>query len=237
MSPNSLAPLLSRRPVTLYARYMKRPIDFCAALLMLLLLSPLLLLIALLLICAQGGNPIFVQHRIGRHCQPFNIIKFRTMTYERGADGELLPDEQRTTWVGKVLRASSLDELPELLNVLKGDMSFIGPRPWIPEKMVVFTRDTQMHRMSVRPGISGLAQILGRNHLSYRQRVSYDLRYIRNLSLSLDFRILFYTFYKVALHEGIYEHPNALGKPAHPLNPKDPDTRGKRANKPQPSHE
>ncbi len=219
--------------MTFYARFVKRPLDFFAALLALLILLPLLLLIALLLILGQGGNPFFLQTRIGRHCRPFRIIKFRTMTNERGDDGELLSDEERTTWIGKALRASSLDELPELINVLKGDMSFIGPRPWIPEKMEPFSRATSMNRMKVRPGISGLAQILGRNHLTYRQRVSYDLRYRRNLSAWLDFRILFYTFYKVALREGLYERPDALGKPAHPAAPKDPYTRGMRANKPQ----
>ncbi len=233
MKPNSLAPLFSRRPTTLYARFLKRPVDVCSALLLLIFLFPLLLLIALLLILVQGGNPIFVQQRIGRHCRPFNIIKFRTMSYARGEDGKLLPDEARTTWVGKVLRASSLDELPELLNVLKGDMSFIGPRPWMPEKLVPFTQATRMKRMSVRPGISGLAQILGRNHLSYRQRVCYDLRYIRNLNAWLDFRILFYTVYKVAMREGLYESPGALGKPACPASPKDSQTVGKRANKPE----
>ncbi len=233
MNSHSLAPLFGRKKTTFYARFVKRPLDFCAALIALIVLLPLLLLIAVLLIIVQGGNPFFLQTRLGRNCKPFRIIKFCTMSNERGADGELLPDEERTSWLGKMLRAASLDELPELLNVLKGDMSFIGPRPWIPEQMATFTSSTQKHRMRVRPGISGLAQILGRNDLTFRQRVSFDLRYNRNINAWLDFRILFYTIYKVALREGIYQHPNALGKAPHPTAPKDPATRGQRGNKPR----
>ncbi len=233
MISDSLTPLLSRRPTTVYARFLKRPVDMCAALLLLILLSPLLLLITLLLFLLQGGNPIFTQERIGQHCRPFRIIKFRTMSNTRGKHGELLADEERTTWFGGILRSTSLDELPELINVLKGDMSFIGPRPWIPEQMNTFSSSSQAHRMHVRPGISGLAQILGRNSLTFRQRVCYDLRYIRNLTLWLDVRILFYTFYKIALREGIYQHPDALGKPNCTATPKDSSSRGLRANKPQ----
>ncbi len=226
-----LTNIYRRRPRTSYARYFKRVLDFCLALLGLIAISPLLLLIILLLLLAQGGNPFFVQRRIGYHLFPFNVIKFRTMTDERGRDGELLPDEQRTTWVGKLLRATSLDELPELINVLRGDMSFIGPRPWVPEQMDTFRLPVRAHRMLVRPGISGLAQILGRNDLTFRQRVCCDLTYIRNLGLWLDTKILCYTFYKVIKREGIQQRPNALGK-RRPNAPKDSHTRGLRGNKP-----
>lgn len=232
MNPDPLINIYRRRPRTAYARYYKRMADFALALIGLIILLPLLLLIALMLILVQGGNPFFVQRRIGYHLFPFNVIKFRTMTYERGEDGELLDDELRTTWLGKLLRATSLDELPEIFNVLRGDMSFIGPRPWVPEQMDTFNLSTRAHRMLVRPGISGLAQILGRNDLTFRQRVCYDLRYIRHLSLWADVRILFYTFYKVLLREGIYQRPNALRKPSRPLAPKDPQTKGQRGNMP-----
>ena len=181
------------------------------------------------LLCATP--PIFRQKRVGFRCRPFYIYKFQTMTQERGADGELLPDEARTTWFGRFLRSTSLDELPELLNILKGDMSLIGPRPWIPEQMNTFPQRTQQERMSVRPGLSGFAQILGRNNISIRQRVCLDLRYIRHQSLRLDLLIFFLTIYKVLKREGIY----ASADSRYPLGaaPKDPTTRGQRANRPQ----
>lgn len=219
-------------PRTFYKRIGKRIIDFVSALLMLLVLSPLLLLILVALLLFQGGNPFFLQERVGRKCRPFHIIKFRTMRNTCGADGKLLPDEERTTLVGKFLRASSLDELPELLNVLKGDMSFIGPRPWIPEQMATFDTSTRRLRMRIRPGISGLAQVHGRNNLTFRQRVAFDLRYSRQLSMWLDIRILFRTFWKVALSEGIAQRVDALG-PVPSTNPKDPETKGLRGNKPR----
>ena len=148
------------------------------------------------------------------------------MNDRTGADGQLLPDSERTTSFGSLLRCTSLDERPELVNVLVGDMSFIGPRPWIPEQMDTFTPSTRRKRMTLRPGITGLAQIHGRNNLTFRQRVCYDLRYKRSLSLKEDLKILFYTFYKVIKREGIEQHPHALA-------PKDPQTRGLRGNRPQ----
>lgn len=215
-----------------YRRAGKRIIDFTAALLMLLVLSPILLLILIAILIFQGGNPFFLQERIGTKCRPFRIIKFCTMRNTRGADGKLLPDEARTTLVGKFLRASSLDELPELINVLIGDMSFIGPRPWIPEQMATFDSTTQRLRMRIRPGISGLAQVYGRNNLTFRQRVAFDLRYSRKLSMWLDIRILFRTFWKVALSEGIAQRVDALG-PVPTARPKDPETKGLRGNSPR----
>ncbi len=191
-----------------------------------------MLLITLLLVAVQGGSPFFVQQRIGRGCRRFHIIKFRTMTHDCGEKGELLPDEARTTWLGRLLRATSLDELPELINVLKGDMSFIGPRPWVPEQMNTFRPLTQQRRMRVRPGMSGLAQIRGRNDLTFRQRVCYDLYYIRHLTLLMDVQVLLYTFYKVVLREGIEQHPDALKKTSPQLAPKDPMTKGRRGNSP-----
>lgn len=217
---------------TFYRRAGKRVCDFCFAALLLLLISPLLLCIIILLLVFQGGNPFFLQERVGRGCRNFNIIKFRTMTMERDEAGNLLPDEERTTWVGKFLRASSLDELPELLNVLTGDMSFIGPRPWIPEQMATFDLATRRYRMRIRPGISGLAQVHGRNNLTFRQRVAYDLRYARKLSVWLDMQILFLTFWKVAVSEGITQRADALS-PSPVTTPRDPETKGLRGNKPR----
>ena len=147
------------RHQTLYPRFFKRLLDIAGALVLLSLLAPFLLLLALIIAVNSRGCPIFTQWRIGRGCVPFRIIKFKTMNDRTGADGQLLPDSERTTSFGSLLRCTSLDELPELVNVLVGDMSFIGPRPWIPEQMDTFTPSTRRKRMTLRPGITGLAQI------------------------------------------------------------------------------
>lgn len=231
--PGGGSPLHLAPPGRVWPRLLKRPADVAFSLLALLCLLPLLLLIALALILLQGGSPIFAQRRVGRGLKPFSIIKFRTMNDKRAPDGSLLPDEERVTWIGGLLRASSLDELPELLNVLRGDMSLIGPRPWIPAQMASFAPHTQLRRMALRPGVTGLAQIQGRNNLTFRQRVAFDLRYARHLSFALDASILFYTVWKVVKREGIYQRPDALGKPARPVAPKDPQSKGLRGNKPR----
>lgn len=194
----------------LYARYIKRPLEFTAALLMLILLTPLLLFICALLHLLPGGRVIFRQRRTGYRCREFDIIKFRTMTDERDERGELLPDSERTPRLGHLLRSTSLDELPELLSVLKGDMALIGPRPWIPEKLEIFPERTRQRRLAIRPGISGLAQVLGRNELNYRQRVCYDLIYQRHLSFRTDCWILYRTVCKVFKRDGIVEKPGML---------------------------
>ena len=212
-------------PKTWYDRGPKRALDFLLALVLLVVLSPLLVGIALLLLC-RGSNPLFRQPRVGLGCRLFHIYKFRTMTQAVDANGELLPDEARTTWIGRLLRATSLDELPELFNILRGDMSFIGPRPWVPEQMRTFCEPTRRLRQSMRPGLSGLAQICGRNNLTFRQRVCLDLRYIRRHTPWLDLGIFLATFYKVIKREGIYQRPDPT---AHA--PKDPATRGLRANR------
>lgn len=219
-----------------YRRWGKRTIDLGLSTILFIIILPILLLITLCILL-QGCPPIFLQKRIGRHCKPFNIIKFKTMRDTRGEDGQLLPDEQRTTLIGKLLRSTSLDELPEILNVIMGDMSLIGPRPWVPEQMETFPEHTQQRRMAIRPGITGLAQILGRNNLTFRQRVSYDLRYQRNLTPRMDSLILLYTLYKVIRRQGIAQRPDALiHKNAAPyiIPPKDPATIALRGNKPHP---
>ena len=148
----------------------------------------------------------------------------------RDKEGNLLPDEERTTVLGSLLRSTSLDELPELINVLLGDMSFIGPRPWIPDQMAIFTPSTRKKRMSLRPGITGLAQIRGRNNLTFRQRVCYDLSYQRHLTFRYDLNILFYTFLKVVEREGIQQRPDALSTPTRVLKPRDLMTYGLKEN-------
>ena len=210
-----------------YDRGFKRALDFLLALVLVALLLPLMLLITLLLLVCRTSRPVFRQQRVGYLCRTFYIYKFRTMTDARNPEtGELLPDEARTTWIGRLLRATSLDELPELFNILLGDMSFIGPRPWVPEQMATFAEHTRRLRQSMRPGLSGLAQICGRNNLTFRQRVCLDLRYIRRHTPWLDLGIFFATFYKVIMREGIYQRPDPT---AHA--PKDPATRGLRANR------
>lgn len=219
-----------------YRRWLKRSIDLSLSLIALICLIPLLLIITLLLLIFQKGNPIFLQKRIGRHCRPFYIIKFKTMRDTRDESGELLPDEERTTRIGQILRSTSLDELPEIINVVLGHMSIIGPRPWVPEQMGIFDEHTRQRRMAIRPGITGLAQILGRNNLTFRQRVSYDLRYQRNLTPRMDGLILLYTFYKVLRREGITQRADALApKRVRANRPKDPATVGMRGNRRTPT--
>jgi lipopolysaccharide/colanic/teichoic acid biosynthesis glycosyltransferase len=181
---------------------MKRFFDFiCAALGLLLLAIPFLLLVWR--VRRELGSPVFFcQMRPGLHGRPFRMIKFRTMTDARGSDGRLLPDADRLTAFGRFLRASSLDELPELWNVLKGDMSLVGPRPLLVEYLPLYSR-VQARRHDVRPGITGWAQVNGRNALSWDRKLELDVWYVDNRSLWLDLRILWLTLRKVLAREGI----------------------------------
>lgn len=231
-TPQHLPHQHKRKHITFYARYIKRPLDFIVAGTSLIFIIPFLILpIYIILRIKTGASPFFRQTRIGQHRKPFQIIKFKTMTDERDSDGNLLPDEQRTTKLGAFLRSTSLDEFPELINVLKGDMSFVGPRPWIPEQMSNFAPSTQERRMMMRPGITGLAQIQGRNNLTFRQRVCFDLDYILHASLFSDVCILFRTFYKVFKREGIEQCQNALVSAQRCILPKDTETRGLKGNR------
>ena len=180
----------------------KRVFDLVLSSFALLLLSPLLVLLVLLVRWRLGSPVLFKQVRPGLHGHPFTIYKFRSMTGERGADGELLPDEVRLTPFGKFLRSSSLDELPELFNVLKGDMSLVGPRPLV---MVYLERysSEQARRHDVLPGITGLAQVSGRNAISWQERFAFDVWYVDNMSLWLDLKILWRTVLKVLKRDGI----------------------------------
>lgn len=186
----------------MYIKVWKRVLDFSAALFGLLLLSPVLAVLILLGAIIMGGNPFFVQLRPGKDEKLFYMIKFRSMTCAKDAAGNLLPDDQRLTPYGKFLRSSSLDELPELLNILKGDLSFVGPRPQLVRDMVFMT-DDQRRRHSVPQGLTGLAQISGRNNMSWEQKMDFDLRYIDNITFREDFRILVQTVGKVFTQDGV----------------------------------
>ncbi len=181
---------------------MKRLLDFTAALLGLIALAlPLLILIAL--IRRKLGSPVFfTQVRPGMHGKPFKMVKFRSMTSERGTDGELLPDAERLTPFGRFLRSTSLDELPELWNVLKGDMSLVGPRPLLMEYLPLYSPE-QARRHEVRPGITGWAQVNGRNAISWEDKFKLDVWYVDHCSLWLDIKILWLTVKKVLVREGI----------------------------------
>ena len=189
----------------MYQKYLKRPFDFCAAAGALIVLSPLLLVLTVIGAIAMGGNPFFTQLRPGKKSpngqeKIFRLIKFRSMSNRKGPDGKLLPDAQRLNRYGKLLRASSLDELPELFNILKGDMSLVGPRPQLVRDMVFMTQE-QRRRHDVRPGLTGLAQINGRNCISWEDKFRYDLTYIDSgITFRGDIRILLQTVGKVLKH-------------------------------------
>lgn len=186
----------------MYARFLKRPLDFLCALAAIVCLSPLLLVLTVLGAIKMKGNPFFTQLRPGKNEKIFKLIKFRSMTCEKDADGNLLPDEKRLTKYGKLLRSTSLDELPELFNILKGDMSVIGPRPLVPQYLPYYTEE-EKHRHDVRPGLSGLAQINGRNTLNWEDRFAYDLKYVKNISFMLDVSIVLKTLLKVVKRSDI----------------------------------
>ena len=186
----------------MYARFWKRVLDLLISAAALLLLSPLLLVLSCVGAVAMGGSPFFLQTRPGLREKPFRLIKLRTMSNARDGEGRLLPDGQRLNRYGRFLRSSSLDELPELLNILKGDMSLVGPRPLLMEYLPLYS-EAQRHRHDLRPGLTGLAQVNGRNAQSWEERFAWDLRYVRGVSLRLDLRILLKTVGAVLRREGI----------------------------------
>lgn len=181
---------------------MKRLFDIVCAVAALVLLSPLIVGTALAVRLFIGSPVLFRQVRPGLNGAPFQMLKFRTMTDARGPDGTLLPDADRLTSVGRALRASSLDELPELVNILRGEMSFVGPRPLLMQYLPLYTPE-QARRHEVPPGLTGWAQISGRNALSWEQKFSYDIWYVDNRSFGLDMKIILLTFWKVMRREGI----------------------------------
>jgi len=186
----------------------KRIFDFSASLLALVLLSPVLALIALLVRVKLGAPVLFCQQRPGLHGKPFTIYKFRTMTGARDAQGDSLSDAERLTRLGRFLRSTSLDELPELFNVLKGEMSLVGPRPLLMQYLDRYTPE-QMRRHEVKPGITGWAQVNGRNVLTWEQKFALDVWYVDNLSLRLDLKIIGLTLWKILKREGISQPGHA----------------------------
>ena len=186
----------------MYPKWIKPILDFLFSLALVVVLSPFFFLIGLALIISLGGNPFFLQKRPGRNAEIFTIIKFRTMKNKRDKNGDLLPDKDRLSTFGLVLRRLSLDELPQLLNVLKGDMSFVGPRPLLPEYLPLYN-DFQRQRHMVKPGITGYAQVNGRNAISWEKKFELDVYYAKNLNFTLDLSILLKTVKKVILREGI----------------------------------
>ena len=184
------------------AQMAKRLFDICVSGLALLILSPILVMLAVSILLFVGWPVIFAQRRPGLAGRPFTILKFRTMTSQRAENGELLSDSQRLTRMGKMLRATSLDELPTLVNVVLGDMSLVGPRPLLMEYLPLYSKE-QARRHDVRPGITGWAQVKGRNALSWEEKFELDVWYVDNRSFWLDLRILWLTLAKVAKREGI----------------------------------
>lgn len=185
----------------MYRRFVKRGLDFLTALATLLVLSPVLLVLAVLVRCKLGTPVLFRQERPGLDGRIFTLCKFRTMTDKKDAQGNLLPDSERLTKFGRLLRAASLDELPELLNILKGDMSLIGPRPLLVSYLPYYTEEEKL-RHTVRPGLTGLAQVSGRNFIDWDRRLEKDVEYVKNLSFAMDMKVLWLTVKTVLGHSG-----------------------------------
>ena len=188
----------------MYAKYLKRVIDFSLSLIALVVLSPLLLVLIVLGTVFMKGNPFFVQKRPGKNERIISLLKFRTMTNEKDEEGKLLPDEIRLVSYGKFLRSTSLDELPSLINILIGDLSIIGPRPLLVEYLPWYT-ETEKHRHDVRPGLTGWAQVNGRNNVSWDRRFELDVEYVNNISFRFDLKIFLMTIQKVIKRSDIAE--------------------------------
>ena len=196
----------------MYKSFFKRVIDFVAALIGLLLLSPILLIITIVLYIQNNGKPFFLQERPGKNKKAFNIIKFKSMTDTKDDDGNLLPDNKRITKVGSFVRKTSIDEIPQLINVLKGDMSLVGPRPLL-FKYIHLYNNEQLRRHDVKPGITGWAQVNGRNSISWTDKFKLDIYYVDNISLILDLKILVMTMLKVIKKEGVNQSDEMPMKP------------------------
>lgn len=196
------------KPKGFYERYIKRLQAIVLSLIAIIILSPILLITYLLVRVKFGKPAIFIQKRVGKDGKVFDLYKFRTMTNQRDEDGKLLPDDQRLTSFGKKLRSTSLDELPELFNVLKGDMALIGPRPLLVKYLPLYN-DEQARRHEVRPGLTGYAQVNGRNTITWEDRLKLDVEYVDNVTFLNDWKIIFKTIKTVFKREGISEKGSA----------------------------
>lgn len=195
----------------MYKSLIKPTLDFLTAFIGLILLSPVFILVTLLLAIANKGKPFFIQKRPGKNENIFKIVKFKTMNDATDGEGKLLPDEKRLTPIGKFVRKTSLDEIPQLLNVIQGDMSFVGPRPLLPEYLPLYNKE-QRQRHQVKPGITGWAQVNGRNALSWQGKFEKDVEYVSKQSFIFDLKILFLTLKKVIKSEGINQGGQATAE-------------------------
>lgn len=196
------------QPQGIYARYIKRGLDFILSLIAIIVLSPLLLLLTIVGAIAMGGNPFFVQERPGKDEKIFKLIKFRTMTNKKDKDGNLLPDDQRLTSYGRFIRKTSIDELPELFNILAGDLGICGPRPLLVAYLPRYN-DYQRHRHDVRPGLTGYAQVHGRNAISWEEKFDMDVWYVNHVTFWGDVKIILQTVLTVLKREGISSETSA----------------------------
>lgn len=200
--------VFQKRACGIYEKYIKRFLDFTLSLSALILLSPILLVFMVIGTIKMKGNPFFYQQRPGKNEKIFKLIKFRTMTNKKDKQGKLLPDEQRLTSYGRFLRSTSIDELPELINILKGDMSIIGPRPLLVKYLPLYN-EYQKHRHDVRPGLTGYAQVNGRNTVSWEEKFDMDVKYVQHITFVEDVKILLNTIFKVLKRDGISSEASA----------------------------
>lgn len=194
----------------MYKFFGKRVLDIAISLWTLIIVSPLLAVISIILLVHTRKSPFFLQTRVGYRGKLFRVFKFKTLTDARDSEGLLLPDDLRSFPLGTFLRRYSLDELPQLVNIIKGDMSIVGPRPWIPEQLDVFPGRCRMARCSVRPGLTGMAQVYGRNGIPFYRRLCYDIVYARNVSLFMDARIVFQTVVRLLAHKDVRQCEDAF---------------------------
>ena len=194
----------------MYNFFGKRVLDIAISLWTLIIVSPLLAVISIILLVHTRKSPFFFQTRVGYRGKLFRVFKFKTLTDARDSEGLLLPDDLRSFPLGTFLRRYSLDDLPQLVNIIKGDMSIVGPRPWIPEQLDVFPGRCRMARCSVRPGLTGMAQVYGRNGIPFYRRLCYDIVYARNVSLFMDARIVFQTVVRLLAHKDVRQCEDAF---------------------------
>jgi lipopolysaccharide/colanic/teichoic acid biosynthesis glycosyltransferase len=202
--------------ILMYKNSLKRLLDFLLSIVGLVVTFPALIIFILLLIFENKGTPFFFQERPGKKLKSFKIIKFKTMTDERDEKGKLLPDVKRISTLGKIIRKLSIDELPQLINVLKGDMSLVGPRPLLFKYIPLYSKE-QLRRHEIRPGITGWAQVNGRNSISWSKKFEFDIEYVKSVSLLFDIKILWLTILKVFKQEGVNQ---STSRPMQPFNGK-----------------